>query len=190
MIDEIAELENAFLSFSSPAFPIPVLNCQHFLRTPAGNLRRSGQKQHSVTKEEFESTENSVLIQEGQKKLELFQSKNAIVAAIMPLCYNKWTFARCFADSFIVTGDVLGHVKFFDQELKLLNWYFNMLDYINSFITSAVKCIRFTQNCNEGHVILWCSWLILVRVSTWARLELITMFVTWLIIIIIIIMSL
>jgi len=89
MIDEIAELENAFSSFSSPAFPIPVLNCQHFLRTPAGNLRRSGQKQHSVTKEEFESTENSVLIQEGQKKLELFQSKNAIVAAIMPLCYNK-----------------------------------------------------------------------------------------------------
>ena len=28
----------------------------------------------------------------------------------------------CFGASFIVTGDVLGHVKFFDQELKLLHW--------------------------------------------------------------------
>jgi len=33
----------------------------------------------------------------------------------------------CLVNSFIVTGDVLGHVKFFDQELKLLNWYFNIL---------------------------------------------------------------
>jgi len=30
----------------------------------------------------------------------------------------------CFDVSFIVTGDVLGHVKFFDQELKLIHWYF------------------------------------------------------------------
>jgi len=28
----------------------------------------------------------------------------------------------CFGGSFIVTGDVLGHVKFFDQELKLIHW--------------------------------------------------------------------
>ena len=29
-------------------------------------------------------------------------------------------------DSLIVTGDVLGYVKFFDQELKLLHWYFSI----------------------------------------------------------------
>lgn len=25
--------------------------------------------------------------------------------------------------SFIVTGDSLGHIRFYDQRLKLLNWY-------------------------------------------------------------------
>jgi len=33
-----------------------------------------------------------------------------------------------FDSSFIVTGDILGHVKFFDQELRLISWYVHHAD--------------------------------------------------------------
>ena len=51
---------------------------------------------------------------------------------MFPSLPKAWLLAYlCFFDnifflfSYIVTGDIVGHVKFLDLELRLLNWYFN-----------------------------------------------------------------
>ena len=54
-------------------------------------------------------------------------SSQQLLSSCYIYCVCSFCEFCCLVNSFIVTGDVLGHVKFFDQELKLLNWYFNIL---------------------------------------------------------------
>ncbi|KAG9261402.1 cilia- and flagella-associated protein 251 [Astyanax mexicanus] len=66
---------------------------------------------------------------------------------------NDGISALTLCDSFIVTGDVNGHVKFYDESFKLINWYseFN-LDPISSIsfskeITSS-SSVRNQEDCS------------------------------------------
>jgi len=67
----------------------------------------------------------------------------AVIVSLVIIC----GILCCFNDSFIVTGDVLGHVKFFDQQLKLLNWYFSILLIWSLLLLHHFQSVGFTSYC-------------------------------------------
>lgn len=64
------------------------------------------------------------------------------------LIHRDFVLCVFYSFSFIVTGDFLGHVKFYDENFKLLSWY-------SEFKLDPIKSISFSREpspiCSQGY---------------------------------------